>query len=93
MPDALKGRVVLGLVAMYVGDPEEGAGVMQPFRALGPHVDLIQPMPYTAFQSLIDAAAPKGFRSYWRGEYLASLPDDAIATLGSRCVWTTRASG
>ena len=78
VPDPLKGRVVLGMVAMYVGDPEQGAPVMQPLRALGPAVDLIQPMPYTAFQALLDPTAPKGQRSYWRGEYLKGLSDDAI---------------
>jgi FAD/FMN-containing dehydrogenase len=78
VPDALKGQVAIGIVGMYVGDHAEGAHVMQPIQDLRPAVDLIQPMPYTAFQSIIDAAAPKGLRSYWRGEYLASLPDAAI---------------
>ena len=65
-------------MGMFVGDPAEGARVMRPIRDLGPAVDLIQPMPYTVFQSMIDAAAPKGLRNYWRGEYLASLTDGAI---------------
>ncbi len=80
VPDDLKGRVAFGIVAMYVGDPEEGAKVIQPLKDFGPAVDLIQPMPYTTFQALIDASAPKGFRSYWRGEYLEQLPDGAIGT-------------
>jgi FAD/FMN-containing dehydrogenase len=37
-------------------------------------------MPYTVFQGLLDATAPKGLRSYWRGEYLQSLPDEAVDT-------------
>jgi FAD/FMN-containing dehydrogenase len=78
VPDDLKGRVVLGMLGMYVGDPEAGARIMKPLKDLGPAVDLIQPMPYTAFQALIDEAAPKGFRTYWRGEYLDALPDGAI---------------
>jgi FAD/FMN-containing dehydrogenase len=78
VPDPLKGQVALGLIAMYVGDPEMGATVMQPLRALRPVVDLIQPMPYTAFQAVIDPMAPKGHRSYWRGEYLKGLSDGAI---------------
>ena len=53
---------------------------MQPLKDLGPAVDLIQPMPYTAFQAMLDPMAPKGFRSYWRGEYLQSLSDAAIDT-------------
>jgi FAD/FMN-containing dehydrogenase len=83
VPDALKGRAVLGLIGMYVGDPAEGARVLEPLKALAPAVDLIQPMPYTAFQAMIDPVAPKGWRSYWRGEYLDSLPDGAIDTFVS----------
>ena len=78
VPDALKGRRALGLLAMYVGDAAEGAAVMKPLKDLGPAVDLIQPMPYTAFQAMLDPMVPKGMRSYWRGEYLDTLPDGAV---------------
>jgi FAD/FMN-containing dehydrogenase len=80
VPAHLRGQVVLAMPAMYVGDPGNGARVMQPLKDLRPAVDLIQPMPYTAFQALIDPMAPKGYRSYWRGEYLQSLSDEAIDT-------------
>ena len=80
VPESMQGRVALGMVGMYVGDPDAGAKVMQPLKDLRPAVDLIQPMPYTAFQAMIDPMAPKGFRSYWRGEYLQSLSDEAIDT-------------
>jgi FAD/FMN-containing dehydrogenase len=80
VPLHLRGQTALGMLAMYVGDPEKGAKAIQPLKDLGPAVDLIQPMPYTAFQALIDPMAPKGFRSYWRGEYLKGLSDQAIET-------------
>ena len=80
VPEQLKGKPALGMAAMYVGDPEEGARVMQPLKDLGPEVDLIQPMPYTAFQAILDPSAPKGLRNYWRGEYLTGLSDEAIDT-------------
>jgi FAD/FMN-containing dehydrogenase len=80
VPDHLKGQVALGMAAMYVGDPEEGRDIMQPLKDLAPVVDLIQPMPYTAFQSILDPMAPKGYRSYWRGEYLNGFSDGAIDT-------------
>jgi FAD/FMN-containing dehydrogenase len=80
VPDHLKGQAAVGMAAMYVGDPEEGAGVMQPLRDLGPEVDLIQPMPYAAFQAILDPSAPHGLRNYWRGEYMNGLPDEAIDT-------------
>jgi FAD/FMN-containing dehydrogenase len=37
-------------------------------------------MPYTMFQGMLDATAPKGQRSYWRGEYLKGLSNGAIDT-------------
>ena len=80
VPERLRGQTAFGLVGMYVGDPAEGAKVMQPLRDLAPAVDLMQPMPYTAFQALIDPMAPKGNRSYWRGEYLQNLSNAAIET-------------
>jgi FAD/FMN-containing dehydrogenase len=80
VPDHLKGQPVLGMAAMYVGDPEAGASAIQPLRDLRPEVDLVQPMPYTAFQAVFDSMAPSDRRSYWRGEYMDALPDEAIDT-------------
>jgi FAD/FMN-containing dehydrogenase len=80
VPEHLKDRTALGMAVLYVGDPEEGASVVQPLKDLGPDLDHIEPMPYTAFQAVFDPFAPKGMRSYWRGEYMSGLPDEAIAT-------------
>jgi FAD/FMN-containing dehydrogenase len=57
---------------------EAGERAVQPIKDLAPEVDLIQPMPYTAFQAIVDGTAPPGMRSYWRGEYMPELSDDAI---------------
>jgi hypothetical protein len=81
VPDPLKGQLAVGVAAIYVGDPEEGAAVVQPIKDLGPTVDLITPMPYTVFQALLDPTAPPGMRSYWRGEYLEALTDEAIGAV------------
>lgn len=80
VPDELKGKTVCGIAAIYVGDPEAGTDAMQPIKDLAPAVDLIGPMPYTAFQAMLDAAAPRGMQNYWRGEYLRELSDGAIDT-------------
>ncbi|HEY7208013.1 MAG TPA: FAD-binding oxidoreductase [Gaiellaceae bacterium] len=80
VPDHLQGRPALGLAVLYVGDPGDGATAIQPLRELQPEVDLIQPMPYTAFQAILDPMAPPGLRSYWRGEYMSGLTDPAIDT-------------
>jgi FAD/FMN-containing dehydrogenase len=78
VPEPVRGHTVFGMLVMYVGDPAAGAAVVKPLRDLGPAADLVQQMPYTAFQGLLDKGAPKGLRSYWRGEYLESLSDAAI---------------
>jgi FAD/FMN-containing dehydrogenase len=80
VPDRLKGRPALGIALMYVGDPEDAAVHLRPVKDLRPEVDLVGPMPYTAFQAMLDATAPPGLRSYWRGEYLDNLPDAAVET-------------
>lgn len=80
VPDELKGQTVCGIAAIYVGDLEAGAAAMKPIKDLAPAVDLIGPMPYTAFQAMLDPAAPRGMQNYWRGEYLRELSDGAIDT-------------
>ena len=80
VPDHLKGRPALGVAVLHVGDPDEGVPAVRPLKDLRPDLDHIGPMPYAAFQAALDATAPPGWRSYWRGEYLPSLPDDAVDT-------------
>src|SRR6185437_16186353 len=80
VPAHLRGQVVFGIAGMYVGNPEDGAKAIQPLRDLRPAADLMQPMPYTVFQAFLDPMSPKGCRSYWRGEYLKTLSDEAIDT-------------
>jgi FAD/FMN-containing dehydrogenase len=81
IPEHLHGKPVLGIVAMYIGDADEGKDVVAPLKELGPPaVDLIQPMPYTAFQALLDPFAPQGWLNYTRGMHLSGLTDEAIDT-------------
>jgi FAD/FMN-containing dehydrogenase len=80
VPEHLRGRTAVGMAALYVGDPEEGASVVQPLKDLKPDLDHIEPMPYTVFQAVFDPFAPRGMRSYWRGEYMSELQDEAIDT-------------
>jgi FAD/FMN-containing dehydrogenase len=84
VPDHLKGQTVVGVAAIYVGDVNAGEHAVRPIKDLAPEVDLIQPMPYTAFQAIVDATAPPGMRSYWRGEYMHELTDDAIEVFAGR---------
>jgi FAD/FMN-containing dehydrogenase len=89
VPAELQGRPVVAVAALYVGDPEAGAGVIQPLRDLGPAVDHFGPMPYTAFQAASDPLAPWGGRCYFRGEYMGDLSNAAIDTFLAHAVDAT----
>jgi FAD/FMN-containing dehydrogenase len=79
IPPHLHGKPVLGLFVLYIGDPDEGGAVVAPLKELGPPaVDLVGPMPYTAFQAMIDPFAPRGMLNYHRGIHLNALLDEAI---------------
>jgi hypothetical protein len=35
-------------------------------------------MPYTAIQALFDPLLPKGLQWYWKGDFIKTLPDEAV---------------
>jgi len=78
VPAHLQGRVCAGLALFWAGPVEEGEPYATRFRRLAPDVDLVGPMPYVEFQSMIDD--PPGLRNYWTGDYLPELSDEAIST-------------
>jgi FAD/FMN-containing dehydrogenase len=82
VPLEVQGKPVLGVLVMYAGDPDEGEQVLRPLKQdIGPPaVDLIDRIPYMAFQAIVDPFSPKGWLNYHRGEHLAALTDDAIDT-------------
>src|SRR5215218_6526201 len=60
VPPEVQGTPVLGILAMYAGDADEGEEVLRPLkREIGPPaVDLIDRIPYTAFQAIVDPFSP-----------------------------------
>jgi hypothetical protein len=46
-------------------------------------VDLVGPMPYTAWQSILDATYPAGLMNYWKASYIDEISDDAIDAIVS----------
>jgi FAD/FMN-containing dehydrogenase len=80
VPEHLHGKPVLGFAISWAGDPEEGQKVVAPLKALGPATDLVGPMPYRAFQAMLDPMSPPGLRNYWRGLHLSGLSDDLLET-------------
>ncbi|OFI38780.1 FAD-binding protein [Arthrobacter sp. SW1] len=76
VPEDMVGKMAVGVAYLYAGDSEEGAEHVQPFRAMGPAVDLVAPMGYADFQCMIDD--PPGKYNYWSADYHDELTDDAL---------------
>jgi len=82
VPPEVQGTPVLGILAMYVGTADEGEEALRPLKTeIGPPaVDLLDRIPYTAFQAIVDPFSPTGWLNYHGGKHLAGLPDAAIDT-------------
>ena len=82
LPEEVHGKPVVMVGACYAGSPDEGAEVVRPLKQFGrPIVDLLEPKPYTALQSMFDPLVPHGWHRYWKSVELPPLTDDAIDTL------------
>jgi FAD/FMN-containing dehydrogenase len=82
LPEEVHGKPVVMVGACYAGSPDEGAEVVRPLKQFGrPIVDLLEPKPYTALQSMFDPVVPHGWHRYWKSVELPPLTDDAIDTL------------
>lgn len=81
LPDGTKATVNL---ACYAGDLQQGEKTLSPLRTFTtPMLDQIQPMPYTAAQSIVENFNPRGMRNYWKMVYVRELTDDVISLLTS----------
>ena len=82
VPEEMHGKPIVGVVICWTGDLEEGKRVVDEIRkAVQPVMDMVQPMPYTALQSMLDAGGPKGTRGYMKAEFMEELSDEAVAKL------------
>ena len=77
IPEPLHGEQVVGLAVLWTGDDADGQDVVATMRDLKPELDLVGPMPYADFNSMLDD--PPGMRHYWTAEYHDDLDDDTLA--------------
>ena len=85
LPEDVHGKPIVMVGACYAGAPEDGAEVVRPLKEFGsPIVDLLEPKPYLALQSMFDPSVPHGWHYYWKSVELPHLSDDAIDTLVER---------
>jgi FAD/FMN-containing dehydrogenase len=85
LPAEVHGKPIVMVGACYAGPPEEGLEVVRPLKELGsPIVDLLEPKPYLALQSMLDPGVPHGWHRYWKSVELPSLTDEAIDTMAEQ---------
>jgi hypothetical protein len=81
-PPELQGQRLALISVAWSGDLDEGERVLAPLRAAHPPVlDVVEPMPYVALQSMLDETAPHGLRYHDRLHYLDEVSDELIDQL------------
>jgi FAD/FMN-containing dehydrogenase len=76
------GRRACAIIGSFNGSAADGERAMVPLLgSLPPPIfNWMAPMPFTAIQSLFDPFFPKGLQWYWKGDFVQTLPDEAIDT-------------
>src|SRR4029453_9302561 len=81
LPERVHGKPIVMVGACYAGTPDDGIDVVRPLKDFGsPIVDLLEPKPYLALQSMFDQSVPHGWHRYWKAVELPPLTDEAIET-------------
>lgn len=60
-------------------DLEQADELLAPARALDPAIDATGELPFPALNSLFDGLYPAGDQWYWRADFVADIPDEAVA--------------
>jgi FAD/FMN-containing dehydrogenase len=82
VPPEMHFAPILGVIICWTGEMEEGERVVAPIREIAqPVMDMVAPMPYTALQSMLDPAWPRGVQAYFKAEFLTDLDEQAIDKL------------
>ena len=79
VPPELHGRLIVGVVCCWSGDPEEGEKAIRPLREFAsPVLDLCEPKPFVEHQAMFDPSFPHGRWYYMRSCDVAELTDEVI---------------
>ncbi len=80
-PDG-SGMKLCALPLCHAGDLAKAEADLAPLRAFGPPtLDLVEPMPYPAVNSMLDAGFPRGALNYWKAAFFTELSDAAVQTM------------
>ncbi|HET7421500.1 MAG TPA: FAD-binding oxidoreductase [Candidatus Dormibacteraeota bacterium] len=75
VPERLRGRPVVGVLACHTGDPARVAHDLAPFRDIEAAVDTIGRKRYVDHQHVMGFPQPAGSHQYWKSEFLPQLRD------------------
>jgi FAD/FMN-containing dehydrogenase len=78
-PEELWDQKMCGIVWCYTGDDPDA--VFGPIRERfgPPALDWVGSIPHPALQSMFDALYPQGEQWYWKADFFAEIPDEAVA--------------
>ena len=73
-------KLICALVISHNGSTEEATSAVDAIRAELPKpiIDWAQPLPFPALQTMFDPLMPAGLQSYWKGDFVRDLSDEAI---------------
>jgi Berberine and berberine like len=76
------GKRACAIIGVYAGSAEDGEKALAPILDAVPEpiFNWMGEMPFPAMQGLFDPFFPKGLQWYWKGDFVASLSDEAIET-------------
>jgi FAD/FMN-containing dehydrogenase len=74
------GRRACAIIGAYCGPAEHGPEAMRPLlEALPPPIfNWMSVLPLPAMNAMFDPLLPKGLQWYWKGDFVRTLPDEAI---------------
>jgi FAD/FMN-containing dehydrogenase len=74
------GRRACAIVGAYTGSAEAGQRTLAPLLDTlpAPIFNWMGEMPFPAINALFDPFFPKGMQWYWKGDFVKTLPDEAI---------------
>jgi FAD/FMN-containing dehydrogenase len=74
------GKRVVALISSFNGSAEAGQKALAPLldKLPPPIINWMGAMPFPAIHALFDPLLPKGLQWYWKGDFVKSLPDEAI---------------
>jgi FAD/FMN-containing dehydrogenase len=76
------GSAMCGVALCHCGAISQAEQDLRRLRSFGPPVaDMVNPIPYTTLQQMLDFTAPSGLRYYWRAFFVERWTEEALTTL------------